>query len=147
MKKIIIIFALLLSAVSLTKAQGGKSPAIRAQATVEKLPATLNLSADQKTKLVAIFTAQGTSQDSLKTAMDAAKASGSDMAPFMARRKALSATTNAKVLALLSDEQKTAYKELMKSRQPAAANGAAGKGKKGKKAGGETSSSTAAPSN
>ncbi len=130
MKKVIIIFVLLLSAVTFTKAQGvgGQvSDEKRAQAAMKRIPATLNLTDAQKSQILAIYTAQLSSQDSLKTAMESAKASGGDMAPLMARRKALNASTNAKILVLLTDEQRKAYQEYMKSHHQGSAKG----GKKG----------------
>jgi hypothetical protein len=105
MKKLLVIIALLVSAVSFSKAQGQQgTPAERAQMAVDgPRLATLNLTADQKAKTVALLTKLNTSSDSLM-----ATANG-DFQSVMPKRIALSAPYEAKFVSWLTADQKKAY--------------------------------------
>ncbi len=114
MKKIVIIIALLISAVSFSKAQGFNqgTPDERAEASLNRLPATLNLTTDQKAKLKVIFVAQVKPIDSLIATMQA----GGDRAAMMPKFMELQAATDKKIIPLLTAEQKTAYEAYVKER-------------------------------
>jgi hypothetical protein len=112
MKRIVIVFALLISAVSLTKAQGGGgggrgpqgTPAERAQMTIDGPALTaLNLTADQKAKTLALLTAMNKSTDSLRTA------AAGDFQSMMPKMTAMSSATEAKFVSWLTADQKKAY--------------------------------------
>jgi protein CpxP len=111
MKKLFIICALLISAVSITKAQGGGqmgTPEERAERSISRLPATLNLTADQKTKIKAIYLGQTKSFDSLRTAANGDGASMREkMMPMMT-------ATNTKIATVLTAEQKPAFDAYVK---------------------------------
>ena len=107
MKKLIIMLALVAGVTTFSKAQGGGqqgTPEERAKASVERPNvAALNLTADQKTKVVAILTKQNKSQDSLRTAANG------DFAAMGAKLTPISAANEAAIVALLTADQKKAY--------------------------------------
>jgi hypothetical protein len=115
MKKVLIICALMLSTVSLINAQGRGpqgTPEERSQMMLSRLPATLNLTADQKTKITGVYLVQAKSQDSLRTAMG----QGGDRTAMIAKYTEMTAATDKKILALLTADQKPAYEEYVKTR-------------------------------
>ncbi|HCN83968.1 MAG TPA: hypothetical protein DIT07_10175 [Sphingobacteriaceae bacterium] len=113
MKKLLIIIVLLVCGISFSKAQGIQgTPDERAEASLNRLPATLNLTADQKAKLKVIFVAQVKPIDSLIATMQA----GGDRAAIMPKFMELQATTDKKIIPLLTPEQKTAYEAYVKER-------------------------------
>lgn len=114
MKRVIIVLGLVLCVSAFANAQGrGQmgTPAERAERQIAQL-ASLNLTADQKTKLTEIFLAQGKSIDSLRATMDGGGFEGmrEKMAPIQ------TATTQ-KVNVVLNDEQKKAYAAILAERQ------------------------------
>jgi hypothetical protein len=121
MKKVVLAVALLIGVVSLSKAQGGGggqgrnmgTPEERAARSISRLPETLKLTDDQKTKLTAVYVAQSKSQDSLRTAMG----QGGDRQAMMTKFQEMTASTDKSVMALLTDDQKKVYEEYTKTRQ------------------------------
>jgi hypothetical protein len=105
MKKVLLIITLLVSAVSFSKAQGPQgTPAERAAMALERPAlASLNLTADQKTKTVALLTKLNTSSDSL-----IATANG-DFQSIMPKRAALVAPYEKVFISWLTADQKKAY--------------------------------------
>ena len=94
------------SIVSLSKAQGGGGRGMGARTPADQLKmiqtAVPTLTADQNTKLLAIYTATAAKRDSLTRA-------GADRAAMRPLRQA----ENDKVMAILTDDQKTVYKKYM----------------------------------
>jgi protein CpxP len=115
MKKLLMVCCLLASMVSLSKAQGRMrmAPADRAK----QMQTQLKLTDDQTAKITAIYTAQSTKMDSVM------KAGGdrSTMRPLMQ-------ATNEKVAALLTDDQKTAWKKIQDEQRASRGNGNGGGG-------------------
>jgi hypothetical protein len=131
MKKLLIVIALMVSAVSFSNAQGGGqmgTPAERAQRSADgPAYASLNLSADQKTKLVGLLTAQNKSTDSLRATLPQ---SDDRMAMMQALRPKLApiATANeAKFISWLTPEQKATYDAAVKARPEGAMFGQGGR--------------------
>ncbi len=114
MKKIMFMLAFLVGAVSLSKAQGGfqqMTPEERLKRSIASLE-PLKLSPEQLTKVTAIFTAQTKSRDSLMTTMQ----NGGDFSTMRTKSTELQKATDAKITAVLNDEQKKAYAEIVKNR-------------------------------
>lgn len=114
MKKIAVLIVLLVSIVSFSKAQGFNqgTPEERAEASLGRLPATLNLSADQRTRIKTIFVEQVKPIDSLIASMQG----GGDRAAIMPKFMVVMASTDKKIIPLLTPEQKTAYEAYVKER-------------------------------
>jgi protein CpxP len=114
MKRVIIAFGLVLCMSAFARSQDRRqmgTPAERAERQVTQL-ASLNLTADQKTKLTEIFLIQGKSIDSLRATMGGGGFEGmrEKMAPIQ------TATTQ-KVNLVLNDEQKKAYEAILSERR------------------------------
>jgi len=136
MKKLLIIGALLIGAVSFSNAQGGGfnqgTPAERAQRTVDgQMFAALNLTADQKTKTLALLTTQNKSTDSLRATIPA----GSDMRTAMQELRpkitVIAGANETKFISWLNADQKKAYETAMaamKATNPNASFGGGGRG-------------------
>ena len=114
MKKFVIIIALLIGGMSFSNAQGFNqgTPDERAEASLGRLPATLNLTADQRAKIKVVFVDQVKPIDSLIATMQA----GADRATIMPKFMAVQAATDKKIIPLLTPEQKTAYEAYAKER-------------------------------
>jgi periplasmic protein CpxP/Spy len=115
MKKLLFVCALLIGTVSLTKAQGGGgrnmgTPEERVERMFSRLPATLNLTADQKAKVSAVYIAQVKTQDSLRTAANG------DFQSMRPKFTELTAATDKKILELLTTDQKPVYEAYIKER-------------------------------
>jgi Spy/CpxP family protein refolding chaperone len=112
MKKLLLIITLLTGAATYSNAQGFNqgTPAERAERSFSRLPATLNLTADQKSKVMTIYVAQVKPQDSL-----IAVANG-DFESIRPKFLELSAATDKKIIAILTAEQKPAYETYAKER-------------------------------
>lgn len=116
MKKTAFIVILLLSVAAVSKAQQSRqrlSSEERVQRQVEQLQQKLNLTADQKAKVTAIFTAQSQSIDSLR------KASNGDFQAMRGKMKPIMDTSDKQLRAVLTnDQQKTyeAYRQEQRSR-------------------------------
>jgi protein CpxP len=109
MKKILIMFALIVSAVSLTKAQGGGgggrggTPEERAAATMAGATVTsLALTDDQKAKILPIIVAYNKAQTE-------AMAAGGDMQAAMATMRTKAAESEKQIVDLLTADQKKTY--------------------------------------
>ena len=112
MKKLLIVCAFVLGAVTFASAQGGgqggggmrqqMAPEDRAKQLVEKL----KLNDDQKAKAVAVYTDAAAAQKKMREEMQA----GGDMAGMREKMTKMTADVDAKINAFLTDDQKTAYK-------------------------------------
>lgn len=105
MKKILLMCSLLLGITVASHAQGGgrmrMSPADRAKA----MQSQLKLSDDQTAKITAIYQAQATKMDSVRTA------SNGDRSAMMQAMRPMMQDTRAKVNAVLTSDQQTAWKK------------------------------------
>jgi len=107
MKKLLMVCCFVVSIVSLSKAQG------RQQRTPEEQVAQLKtivptLTADQSDKALVIYKAQTASRDSVM------KASNGDMQTAMGSMRPLMQATQAKIQAILTDDQKAVYAQYQK---------------------------------
>ena len=112
MKKLMMICALLFSVITYANAQqgGGRmggTPEERAKRNTDQLVEKLKLNDDQKTKVLAIYTEQNAAMAKAREAGDVDR---DKMMKMMA-------DTNTKVEALLTDEQKTAFKAYLEERR------------------------------
>jgi len=115
MKKLLMVCCFVVSIVSLSKAQGRQqmAPADRAK----QLQTQLKLTDDQTAKVTAIYVAQAAKRDSLMKA-------GADrqaMRPLMQ-------ASNEKIQALLTDDQKVAYKKMQEEMRARMGGGQGGGG-------------------
>ena len=107
MKKLLMVCCLLVSIVSLSKAQGGgggrggmrMNPADQAKA----LQTALSLNDDQTAKITAIYTAQAAKRDSMM------KAANGDFSAMRGQMRPMMQATTEKIKAVLTDDQKKAY--------------------------------------
>lgn len=128
MKKLSMAVVLLLSVFTFANAQtpqqggqGGRNmgtPEERAQRQTETLSTKLNLTAEQKSKVLAIFTAQAQSVDSLR------KASAGDMAAMRSTMKPIQQASESKLMAVLNDDQKKQYATYQEERKAKMQQGA-----------------------
>ncbi len=115
------ICALLFSVITYANAQqgGGRmggTPEERAKKMVDMLAEKLKLSDDQKTKVTAIYTEQGTAMAKIRE-----EANG-DRDAMREKSMKLRKETDEKVTALLTDDQKTAYKAWQEEQRAAMQN-------------------------
>jgi len=119
MKKFLLMCCFLIGITALCRAQGGgmrKSPEDRAK----DLQTQLKLTDDQTTKITAIYKAQATKMDSVRTAANGDRqAMRSAMMPLMK-------DTNDKVKAILTPDQATAYDKIIQDRMDRMRNGGGG---------------------
>jgi protein CpxP len=108
MKKLILVGCFVLGAVTMSFAQGRQQRSPEEQA--KGLQTQLKLTDDQTTKITAIYATQATKRDSLM------KAANGDRQAMMSAFRPMQEATNAKIQALLTDEQKDAYKKMMAER-------------------------------
>lgn len=122
MRKILLMCCFLLGVTAFCRAQGGggmrRSPADQAGA----LQTQLNLSDDQKAKIVTILTAQSAKRDSIRTAANG------DRDAMMQGMMPLMKDTNAKIRAILTPDQATAYDKIMQERMDRMKQGGGGGG-------------------
>ncbi|WP_443938419.1 DUF4890 domain-containing protein [Pedobacter sp. MW01-1-1] len=117
MKKLMMICAFVLSVVTFAHAQqggGGRmggSPEERAKRNTDVLAEKLKLSDDQKTKVLAIYTEQNAAM--AKAMQDA----GDDRSGMREKMTKMNAETNTKIDAVLTEEQKPAFKALQEERK------------------------------
>ncbi|WP_316792496.1 Spy/CpxP family protein refolding chaperone [Pedobacter frigoris] len=121
MKKLLIICGLLFSVITFAQAQDGQgqrqggrgmgTPEERAKRQVDNLTEKLKLTEDQKTKVTAIYAEQGASMKKLRE-----EANG-DRDAMMASMTKLNDATDAKINALLTDDQKKAFTTLKEERK------------------------------
>jgi protein CpxP len=115
MKRLIIVMGFILCIATFAKAQGGQqmgTPEERAERQITQL-ATLNLSAEQKTKLKEVFIWSAKRIDSVRTTLT----DGGDFQALRAKMAPLQAETTTKVNALLNDEQKKGYEAILEERR------------------------------
>lgn len=114
MKKLVMIFALLLGVAGFANAQQGggqgRGPGrggmmMKPEERVKQLDEKLKLSDDQKTKLTAVFTAQQEDMKKLREEMQ-----GGDRGAMMEKMQKFRTDSEAKVTAVLTEDQKKAYK-------------------------------------
>jgi protein CpxP len=121
MKKVLIICGLLFSVMTFAKAQDGArkmaTPEERAERNTTQLTKKLSLTEDQQVKVKAIFLDQATAMTKMR------EESKGDREAMMAKMKTANEESDAKINALLNDEQKKAFaawqverKENMKNR-------------------------------
>lgn len=122
MKKLLIICGLLFSVMTFAQAQDGQgqrpaggrgmgTPEERAKRQSDQLAEKLKLTEDQKTKVSAIYLEQAAGMKKLRD-----EASGDRAAMMDAMTKA-NAASDAKIEALLTDDQKTAYSAFKEERK------------------------------
>jgi len=120
MKKLLIICGLLFSVVTFAQAQGGQgqgrrggTPEERAKRQTEMLSEKLTLTADQKAKVQAIYLEQGPNMRKLRDSL------GDDRVAIRAAMMKSNQQNEAKIAALLTDDQKKAYTAWIKERNEA----------------------------
>lgn len=111
MKKLLIICGLLFSVVTFANAQqGGQGGQRRPQATpeerVKQLDEKVKLTDEQKTKATAVYAEAAEAQKKMREEAQA----GGDRQAMMEKMQKMTAENDAKINALLNDEQKKAYK-------------------------------------
>jgi len=85
---------------------------------VEMLTRRLNLTADQQTQVKALFAEQRQKMEALRSAAPAASTDSSQAAPNRRQQaEAIRTDTDAKITALLNDDQKTKYAALVQERK------------------------------
>ncbi|AOM78326.1 hypothetical protein [Pedobacter steynii] len=129
MKKLLMICGLLFSVITFAQAQqdGGRkmrTPEERAQKNAEGLTKRLGLNDDQKAKATAIFLEQA-------NAVNKAREAGSDdKEARRAQMKQLNEDTDAKINALLTEDQKKTYETWKAERKDKMKRGGRGDGQK-----------------
>jgi protein CpxP len=114
MKKLLIICGLLFSVVTFANAQqgGGQGGQRRQQLAPEErvklLDEKVKLTDEQKTKATEVYTAAAAEQKKMRD--EAMANGGGDRDAMMAKFQKMQADLDTKVIALLTDTQKTAYK-------------------------------------
>ena len=102
MKKLLFVCLFIAGASVMSFAQGG--PGRTPEAQLERLKgAVTGITADQSTKIMAIYTAQTKSTDSLRAA------AGDDMQAAFPKMQALRTANNAKIKALLTADQQKQF--------------------------------------
>jgi protein CpxP len=121
MKKLLLMCCFLVGITAVSRAQGGgqrRSPEEQAK----NLQTQLKLNDDQTTKITAIYKAQATKRDSIRTA------SNGDRDAMMKAMMPLMMSTNTQIKAILTPEQSTAFDAMMKERMDRMRNGGGGGG-------------------
>lgn len=118
MKKIMLMccFLLGISAVSFAQGRQQRSPEEQAKQLKEQL----KLTDDQTAKLTAIYQTQAKTRDSIRTAANG------DMQSMRQAMMPLMQSTNAKIQAILTPEQKTAYDKMVAERMERMRQGGGG---------------------
>ncbi len=121
MKKFLLMCCFLIGITAVSRAQGGgmrRSPEDRAK----DLQTQLKLTDDQTTKITAVYKAQATKMDSVRTAANGDRlAMRSAMMPLIK-------DSNDKIKAILTPEQATAFDKMMQDRMDRMRNGGGGGG-------------------
>lgn len=128
MKKLLMICALFFGVITFANAQGGgqmRSPEDRAQRTLDQLTEKLKLTDEQKPKVLAILTDQNVQMN--KAREDA----NGDRDAMRASFTKIQTDNQAKITALLNDDQKKAYTTWQEGRKAAMQNRAGGMGRQG----------------
>jgi len=119
MKKLLMICGLLFSVVTFANAQdgqgrrGGGNPEERAKRQTEMLAEKLKLSDDQKAKVQAIFLEQGAAMRKLRDSL------GNDREAWRGVMMKVSQQNEAKIAAVLNDDQKKTFKAWTEERREA----------------------------
>eukprot|EP01132_Coremiostelium_polycephalum_P015207 gene15207-18386_t len=117
MKKLLMICGLLFSVITFANAQDGgrkmADPAERAKRSTDRLAEKLNLNEDQKAKVLAIFTDQATQMGKIR------EESKGDRDAMKTKVEALTADTDGKISAVLTDDQKKQYEAVKAARKEA----------------------------
>ncbi|MEO6850284.1 MAG: hypothetical protein ABI203_11625, partial [Mucilaginibacter sp.] len=108
MKKILLVCCFLIGIAAVSHAQSGVDKA--AEARAKKLQTVLGLNDSQETAITAIYKAQRHSLDSLRIAVKG------NRQLMIKGIKPLTIQTNAKIKAVLTADQATAYDKMMKKR-------------------------------
>ena len=119
MKKFLLICCFLVGITAVSRAQGGgqrRTPEEQAK----QLQTQLKLTDDQTTKITAIFQAQTTKRDSIRTAANG------DRQAMMQGMMPLMQDTNNKIKAVLTPDQATAYDKMVQERMERMRNGGGG---------------------
>jgi protein CpxP len=119
MKKFLLICCFLVGITAVSRAQGGgqrRTPEEQAK----QLQTQLKLTDDQTTKITAIFQAQATKRDSIRTAANG------DRQAMMQGMMPLMQDTNNKIKAVLTPDQATAYDKMVQERMERMRNGGGG---------------------
>jgi len=109
MKKLLLMLSFIAGITSLSMAQGGQRRSPEEQA--KQLQTQLKLSDDQTAKITSIMQMQSTKMDSIRTA------SNGDRQAMMQGMMPIRQATSAKVKALLTADQATAYDKMMADQQ------------------------------
>ncbi|WP_379092987.1 hypothetical protein [Pedobacter sp. UC225_65] len=109
MKKLMIICGLLFSVVTFANAQQGgqRRPQATPEERVKQLDEKIKLTDEQKTKATAVYAEAAEAQKKMREEM---QGGGGDMAAMREKMTKMTADTDAKITALLNDDQKKAYK-------------------------------------
>lgn len=109
MKKLVIICGLLFCVATFANAQQGGQRRSQAnpEERVKQLDGKVKLTDDQKTKATAVYTAQA---DEMKKMREEMQTGGGDMTAMREKMTKMNADLDAKITAVLTAEQKTAYK-------------------------------------
>ena len=126
MKKVIFVFAILISSMTLfaQDAKPKKTPEQRATMYVKELTTELSLTADQSSKIKAVQLESLTKLDTLK-----AKASAGDKKAGKKEAKATTEAANASIKAILTDAQKAKFDAWVEAKKEKMKNKEGGKGK------------------
>lgn len=114
MKKLMVMFSFILGLANLSQAQNypqaNMTAEDRANMQTSRISKALNLSDDQTKQAKVIFLAQAKSMDSLRSSANG------DFASMRPAMKAIGDNTNAKLNAILTDDQKAAYEKIKAER-------------------------------
>lgn len=119
MKKIMLVCAFVLGVSAVSFAQGGRPQRTPEEQVTQLKTQITGITDAQSAKLLVIYQAQTKSMDSLRTAANG------DMAAMREKRAPLTAAYNAKIKAVLTPEQATAFQKMVDER---AARGPGGGG-------------------
>lgn len=117
MKKIFLMCCLVIGFAAASHAQGGGRMRMSPADMAKNLQTVLKLTDDQTTKVQAIYQAQATKMDSIRTAANG------DFSSMRSAMQPLRQATNEKVNALLTDEQKAAFKKYQEEARARMQNG------------------------
>jgi len=115
MKKLLLVCAFIIGISAVSFAQGGGRRTPAEQVATLKTQLT-GLTDDQSSKILAIYTVAGKSRDSLFATM---QNGGGDRSTMMATFMKSQATTDAKIKAVLTPDQATAYQKIADDRAAA----------------------------
>ncbi|MES2277959.1 MAG: hypothetical protein V4592_18165 [Bacteroidota bacterium] len=109
MKKLMLVCCFVIGATAMSFAQGGGRQMPKPEDQAKQLQTALKLTDDQTTKITAIYAVQATKRDSMM------KAANGDFASMRPAMTAMRDAANAKIKALLTDEQKTEFDKVQAS--------------------------------